>query len=144
MNILQHIPEDKLGHILVTMNPFHPPDATLTQGRFVYPHPLYTPEAIQAQKRLREIQNKRGIRFAGAWTNCGFHEDGFSSGLQAAQDLGAKLPFDFADSTLSRGRKPKFQSADYLARILIVFIQSMVIQPVEFLLGIKRGQKKKG
>ncbi|KAH7395751.1 hypothetical protein BKA64DRAFT_624677 [Cadophora sp. MPI-SDFR-AT-0126] len=138
MNILQHIPESKLGHVLVTMNPLDPPDPALTQGRFTYSHPLYTTEAIQAQKRLYRIQNKRGISFSGAWTNYGFHEDGFSSGLRAAQDLGAKLPFDFVDSTLSRGTKPKLGVTDYLARILIGFIQVFVIRPLEFLVGIKR------
>ncbi|PVH84876.1 FAD/NAD(P)-binding domain-containing protein [Cadophora sp. DSE1049] len=143
MNILQHIPESKLGHVLVTMNPLHPPDPALTQGNFVYSHPLYTTEAIQAQKRLPQIHNKRGISFAGAWTNYGFHEDGFNSGLRAAQGLGAKLPFDFVDSTLSRGTKPKLGVADYLARLLIFFVQVFVIQTLEFLAGSQRGPTRK-
>lgn len=138
MNILQHIPEDKFGHILVTLNPLYQPDPALTQGRFFYSHPLYTTEAVQAQKQLRYIQNKRGISYAGAWTNYGIHEDGFSSGLQAAQDhLGAKLPFDFVDSTLSRGKKPKLGIVDYFVRLIIILIQVLVVQSMELLAGIK-------
>jgi predicted NAD/FAD-binding protein len=41
------------------------------------------------------IQNTRGISYAGAWMGYGFHEDGFTAGLNAAVALGAvKLPFD--------------------------------------------------
>lgn len=139
MNILQHIPEDKFGHILVTLNPIHPPNPARTQGRFLYSHPLYTPKAVQAQKRLPEIQNKRGISFAGAWTNYGFHEDGFSSGLKVAQDhLGARIPFIFIDSTLSRGKKPKLSILDYFLRLIIILIQVLVVQSLELLAGVTR------
>lgn len=33
---------------------------------------------------MKTIQHVRGISFAGAWLNYGFHEDGFTSGLRAA------------------------------------------------------------
>ncbi|CRK24661.1 hypothetical protein BN1708_018116, partial [Verticillium longisporum] len=86
------------------MNPLHEPDPAKTQASFTYRHPLYTPEAVRAQRLLPRIQNTRGISYAGAWTKYGFHEDGFSSGLAAAQDhLHARLPFQFVDSTYSRG-----------------------------------------
>lgn len=139
MNTLQHIPEDKFGHVLVTMNPLHPPDPALRQGRFLYSHPLYTQKAVQAQKRLRNIQNKRGISYAGAWTKYGFHEDGFTSGLQAAQEyLGAKLPFDLVDSSLSRGTRPRLTLVDYFVRLVIILIQGLVVRPLELLAGISR------
>lgn len=139
MNTLQHIPEDKFGHVLVTLNPLLPPDPALTQGRFQYSHPLYTPKAVQAQKRLRNIQNKRGISYIGAWTKYGFHEDGFTSGLQAAQEyLGAKLPFDIVDPSLGRGARPRLTLADYFARLLIILIQVLVIRPLELLAGTSR------
>jgi predicted NAD/FAD-binding protein len=141
MNILQHIPEDKFGHVLVTLNPLRQPDPALTRGRFLYSHPLYTQNAIQAQKRLHDIQNKRGISFAGAWTKYGVHEDGFSSGLWAAQEApGAKIPFDLVDSTYRRGTSPRLSMADYLARLVITLIQVLVIWPLELLAGIKRGR----
>lgn len=133
MNILQHIPTDKYGDVLVTMNPDHAPDAKLTQGEYDYSHPLYTIEAIRAQQQLEKIQGKHGVSFAGAWTNYGFHEDGFSSGLKAAMGLGATLPFDFVDSTRSRGDKPPLPRTDVLLRYMISAL-AMVIGVLELLL----------
>ena len=86
MNILQHLKVSKVGPVLVTMNPRHPPARALTQGEFIYRHPLYTVAAVDAQKRLPALQNTRGVSYCGAWTKYGFHEDGFSSGLKVAMD----------------------------------------------------------
>jgi predicted NAD/FAD-binding protein len=123
MNILQHIPVETYGDVLVTMNPTHPPNPELTQGKFVYRHPLYTADSVQAQKRLPEVQGKRGVSFCGAWTGYGFHEDGFSSGLKVAIDhLGAKLPFEFVDSKYSRGRLPTLTWQDHLVRIVLLIL----------------------
>lgn len=140
MNILQHIPEETFDNVLVTLNPLHQPDPGLTQGRFCYSHPLYTPKTAEAQKQLQSIQNIRGISYAGAWTNYGFHEDGITSGLKVAQEhLGASIPFDFVNFTHSRGIKPKLGKLDYFVRFIIVFIQVIVIQPLEALAGFQRG-----
>lgn len=107
MNILQHIPSETFGDVLVTMNPERKPNQDLIQGKYTYRHPLYTLRAIRAQEQLETIQNKRGVSFCGAWTKYGFHEDGFSSGLKVAMDyLGGKVPFEIKDSTYSRGEKP--------------------------------------
>jgi predicted NAD/FAD-binding protein len=136
MNILQHLPESQLGPVLVTMNPQHAPDPALTQGKFLYRHPLYTVEAVHAQKRLDALQNTRGVSYCGAWTKYGFHEDGFSSGLKVAMDhLGAKLPFEFVDSTFSRGHKPDLGWKDYVVR-LILMVAMVWIPIIEFFLGL--------
>ncbi|KAJ0373279.1 hypothetical protein COL26b_008522 [Colletotrichum chrysophilum] len=136
MNILQHIPRETFGDVLVTMNPLHQPNPDTIQGSFTYRHPLYTPEAVRAQKLLPRIQNKRGISYAGAWTKYGFHEDGFSSGLHIAQDhLYAKLPFQFVDSTYSRGRKPSLGLADLFVRLIILIIQVFVVRVLERAIG---------
>ncbi|ATY60079.1 amine oxidase [Cordyceps militaris] len=128
MNLLQHIPREPFGDVLVTLNPLQRPRPATVQGRFFYSHPLYTPAAFRAQRQLPRIQNKRGISYAGAWTNYGFHEDGFSSGLAVAQDhLGAKLPFTFKDSTYSRGRKPQLGLADYVLRFFILLVQLFIV-----------------
>ena len=127
MNLLQHIPMSKFGPILVTLNPLHPPHASLTQGEWTYKHPLYNAAAIRSQKLLPRIQNTRGISYAGAWTKYGFHEDGFSSGLAVAvEHLGATLPFEFVDSTFSRGRKPILGWGDYAVRGLVYSIQVVI------------------
>ncbi|KJZ80179.1 hypothetical protein HIM_00029 [Hirsutella minnesotensis 3608] len=139
MNILQHIPREPFGDVLVTLNPLHRPRQATMQGRYFYSHPLYTPAAIRAQNLLHHIQNKRGISYAGAWTKYGFHEDGFSSGLHVAQEhLGAKLPFELRDSTYSRGRKPRLGLLDHLLRFFILLIQVFVVQTLERLAGSPR------
>lgn len=136
MNILQHIPRNPFGDVLVTLNPLHKPRKELTHGWYYYTHPLYTPSSVRAQRLLQTIQNTRGVSYAGAWTNNGFLEDGFSSGLQVAQEhLGAKLPFEFKDSTYSRGKKPSLGLVDHLLRLLILIIQVFVVQVLEKLVG---------
>ena len=133
MNLLQHIDQKRLGPVLVTLNPLHPPKPELTQGLWEYSHPLYNSRAIQSQKMLPIIQNQRGVSYCGAWTKYGFHEDGFSSGIAAAQDhLGAKLPFDFVDSTFSRGQKPRLTLKNYLARLVIRIIQLAIVVVASF------------
>ncbi|KAK3946217.1 amine oxidase [Diplogelasinospora grovesii] len=132
MNILQHIPTSAFGDVLVTLNPLHEPDPKTVQGRFTYAHALYTPAAIRAQQRLPEIQNTRGISYAGAWTKYGFHEDGFSSGLHVAKEhLGARLPFEFKDSTYSRGKRPELGMADRLLRLWIFAVQLLLIDLID-------------
>ena len=139
MNILQHIPTDMFGDVLVTLNPLTDPDPKTVQGRYKYTHPLYTAAAVRAQELLPRIQNTRGISYAGAWTKYGFHEDGFSSGLAVARDhLGARLPFEFVDSTYSRGRAPKLGIADLLLRIVLWLVQACLVETVEKLLNISR------
>ncbi len=136
MNILQHIPTETFGDVLVTLNPLHEPRAETVQGRYSYTHPLYTPAAVRAQKLLPTIQNTRGISYAGAWTKYGFHEDGFSSGLKIAQDhLGAKLPFQFKDSTFSRGRRPELGLGDWLLRVWILAVKLLFIDLVNVLIA---------
>lgn len=123
MNILQHFSEAKYGPVLVTMNPNREPEPALTQGKFVYRHPLYTIESVQAQEQLEKIQNFRGVSYCGAWTKYGFHEDGFSSGLRVAiEHLGGKIPFEFVDSTYSRGHRPDLCWKDYVLRLVLLVL----------------------
>lgn len=87
---------------------------------------------LRALELLPRIQNKRGISYAGAWTKYGFHEDGFTSGLQVAKThLGARLPFDLVDSAYVRGRYPRVGIVDYVIRILLLIMQIFVIDVVE-------------
>ena len=128
MNLLQHIPELDFGPVLVTLNPLSPPDPRLVQGIWEYSHPMYNAAAIRSQALLPMIQNTRGISYCGAWTKYGFHEDGFSSGLSAAVNhLGAELPFEFVDSTFSRGRTPTLTWKNYLVRFLIQVVQLLLV-----------------
>ncbi|CBQ69704.1 conserved hypothetical protein [Sporisorium reilianum SRZ2] len=108
MNLLQSLPESKYGPVLVTLNPTTSPSSPYTPRpelvlkRQAYAHPLYTPDTVLAQTQLKPLQGTRGAFFAGAWTNYGFHEDGFSSGLRAAEAVGeVYLPFDVRDAERS-------------------------------------------
>ena len=128
MNLLQHIPSSKYGDVLVTLNPLRWPKLESIQGTWNYHHPLYTADAVRSQTLLPQIQNTRGISYCGAWTKYGFHEDGFSSGLKVAVDhLGATLPFEFVDSTFSRGRRPELRLADHLLRIFVLIIHISIL-----------------
>ncbi len=88
MNILQHIPVDKFGDVLVTMNPDHRPRLDLLQGEYIYRHPLYTRGAIGAQQRWREVSGVNRTHYCGAYWFHGFHEDGLNSALRVARALG--------------------------------------------------------
>ncbi|WP_028007476.1 NAD(P)/FAD-dependent oxidoreductase [Solimonas flava] len=87
MNPLQRLTE--ATPYIVTLNPPRPPRAGTVLYRTHYAHPQYRPQTIRAQQRLPQIQGRRGIWWAGAWTGYGFHEDGLKSGLRAVQGLDA-------------------------------------------------------
>ncbi|KAH7885530.1 hypothetical protein F5I97DRAFT_1937701 [Phlebopus sp. FC_14] len=116
LNELQHLPEEKYGPILVTLNPPQEPEPESVIARFRYDHPVlnreasrppnsrsrlrpirYSPaKALISQIQISSIQNRRGLIFAGAWLGYGFHEDGFTSGLRAVLDHidGVCCPFE--------------------------------------------------
>jgi len=123
MNILQHIPISQFGNVLVTMNPPHAPDSSLTQATIEYRHPLYNAAAVKAQDRLNEIQGVRGVWYCGAWTNYGFHEDGFASGVAVGRKLGGEVPWKVVDAKFMRGRRPDVVWWDNLGRIFVLNIQ---------------------
>lgn len=43
------------------------------------------------------------------------------------EHLGAEIPFEFTDSTFSRGRRPVLGWKDYLVRIMVLMIQIAII-----------------
>ena len=48
MNDLQHIPEEKYGPVLVTLNPPFEPRDELVFGRWKYDHPILDSEVISS------------------------------------------------------------------------------------------------
>ena len=87
MNKLQGIAGDV--NYIVTLNPQREVAREKVIYDIVYHHPHYGPESVMTHARLPEIQGKRGLWFAGAWTAYGFHEDGLKSGLRAVQGIDA-------------------------------------------------------
>ena len=76
--------------VIVSLNPVRPIRPACVLGEFDYSHPVFDLAAIAAQRRLASIQGAGDVWYAGAWTGYGFHEDGLSSGLAAAQALQAR------------------------------------------------------
>jgi len=91
MNRLQNIETPK--NIFVSLNPTRDIDANSVIGEFDYMHPQFDRDAIDAQKRLHEIQGEGGVWFCGSYCGNGFHEDGLQSGLEVAAALGAPAPW---------------------------------------------------
>ncbi len=91
MNCLQGIDAD--CPLFVSLNPTIEPRKDLVFGEWSYAHPQFDAAALSAQMRLGEVQGMRHTWFAGAWTGYGFHEDGLRSGLDAAEALGATVPW---------------------------------------------------
>ncbi|HEX5486193.1 MAG TPA: FAD-dependent oxidoreductase [Limnobacter sp.] len=84
-NSLQPLPVEK--PIFVTLNPIIKPNPELVYREIHYSHPVFDLAAIEAQKALAHLQGLNGVYLAGAWMKYGFHEDGHTSGLNAADAL---------------------------------------------------------
>ena len=90
LNRLQPLPWQQ--PVIVSLNALRPPRADTVLRRFDYDHPIFDLGAVAAQKRLPQIQGQRRTWFCGAWAGYGFHEDGLSAGLAAAQALLQAIP----------------------------------------------------
>jgi predicted NAD/FAD-binding protein len=77
--------------LMLTLNPLVEPREDAVLAEFDYAHPVFDGAAIAAQRRLAELQGRRQVWLAGAWTGFGFHEDGLKSGLAVAQAI-RRLP----------------------------------------------------
>ena len=78
----------------ITLNPQSTPKRIWTERK--YRHPVLDADAYQAQQRQEQISGLDRTFYCGAYWGMGGHEDGFRSGIDAAEKLLAKLP------TLSR------------------------------------------
>lgn len=77
--------------LLVTLNPQGRVRSEHIMHRMTYAHPVYTPQAIAAQRLHGEIDGQRGTYFCGAYWGYGFHEDGVNSALEVCRKLGVDL-----------------------------------------------------
>jgi len=94
MNILQRL--DARETLCVTLNRSEAIDPARVLKRIIYYHPLYTPAAVAAQARQRELNGMArtgaGLTyFCGAYWRFGFHEDGIVSALDALRHFRADL-----------------------------------------------------
>lgn len=86
MNSLQPIPHDDL--LLGSLNPSVPIKDELTFEETNFMHPVFDRGALDAQTKLKSIQGQQNTWFCGAYMRNGFHEDGYSSGVDVAEDMG--------------------------------------------------------
>jgi predicted NAD/FAD-binding protein len=85
MNILQSLPAPR--QFLLTLNRGAEIDERQVLGAFSYHHPVYTTEAVAAQKRRHEITGQRRTYYCGAYWSYGFHEDGVTSALVSVEQF---------------------------------------------------------
>ena len=85
MNTLQRLRAS--CEFCVTLNRPDAIDPAQVLKRITYHHPVFTPEAIAAQQRHREINGPRRTWYCGAYWGFGFHEDGVRSAMMACESL---------------------------------------------------------
>jgi len=83
MNILQGL--ESPSPFCVTLNHTDAVDPERVIDSYEYSHPVFTPEAVAAQARHREVNQGRRTSFCGAYWRNGFHEDGVVSALAALE-----------------------------------------------------------
>lgn len=85
MNILQHIPAPQT--LCVTLNSTHCIEPNKILRKFVYHHPVFTLDSMDAQQRKLEISGQNHSWYCGAYWHNGFHEDGVKSALEVVTQL---------------------------------------------------------
>ena len=86
MNRLQQVSDQE--NYFVSLNCHELIDPAKVHRKIDYHHPLFDLEAIRAQRelpQLNQLSPNQTTYFAGAWFKYGFHEDGFTSGLECAR-----------------------------------------------------------
>ncbi len=86
MNFLQDINEKY--PIFVTLNPHKEVKKEDIFAKYVYHHPIFDKNAIDAQGKISQIQGLNNFYYVGAYQENGFHEDGLVSALKVAKLFG--------------------------------------------------------
>lgn len=91
MNSLQGVSDRQDYFVSINGEDGIRPDRILKQMR--YEHPLFDVEAVAAQATLPELNRRspdQRLFFCGSYFRYGFHEDAFTSGLEAARALAGR------------------------------------------------------
>jgi len=89
MNTLQNLTAP--FEFCVTLNHTQAINPATILRRITYHHPVYSPEAVVAQKRHGEINGVNRTSYCGAYWGYGFHEDGVKSALAVCRSFGTDL-----------------------------------------------------
>jgi predicted NAD/FAD-binding protein len=87
MNILQRLHSEEPFCVTLNREDAISPEKILR--KFVYEHPIYSPEAVISQRRHAEISGiRQRTHYCGAYWGYGFHEDGVNSAFAVSNSFG--------------------------------------------------------
>jgi len=90
MNLLQGLQTPR--PLIVSLNAGEHIDPSHILKRMTYEHPVFSRDAVAAQKRKAEIQGVRRTWYAGAYWGWGFHEDGMRSAVAITRRFDVNWP----------------------------------------------------
>ena len=85
LNMLQNLKCKE--NIFLTLNPFFEISENKIIKKVNFTHPYFDQEALDTQKKLSLLQNKKDILFCGSYFGYGFHEDGIKSSIEMIKFL---------------------------------------------------------
>ena len=85
LNLLQNLKCDE--DIFLTLNPYFEIDQSKILKKVKFTHPYFDQSALEHQRELQNLQNKRNILFCGSYFGYGFHEDGIKSSIEMLKNL---------------------------------------------------------
>ncbi len=85
LNLLENLKINK--NIFLTINPFSEIQDNKIFKKVEFTHPYYDQAALDNQKYLNLIQNKKNILYVGSYFGYGFHEDGIRSSINMIKFL---------------------------------------------------------
>tara|TARA_B100001996_G_scaffold291765_1_gene231960 strand:+ start:176 stop:1414 length:1239 start_codon:yes stop_codon:yes gene_type:complete len=80
LNLLQNLKCDE--NIFLTLNPTSQISEKKILKKISFTHPCFDQKALDFQKKLNILQNKKDILFCGSYFGYGFHEDGIKSSME--------------------------------------------------------------
>ena len=85
LNLLQNLRCNE--DIFLTLNPYFEIDQSKILKKVKFTHPYFDQSALNYQRELQNLQNKRNILFCGSYFGYGFHEDGIKSSIEMLKNL---------------------------------------------------------
>jgi len=85
LNLLQNLKCHK--NIFLTLNPISQISENKILKKVKFTHPYFDQKALDNQKKLNFLQNKKNILFCGSYFGYGFHEDGIKSSIEMIKAL---------------------------------------------------------
>ena len=85
LNLLQNL--NCHENIFLTLNPMSKIKEDKILKKVKFTHPYFDQKALDFQKKLSLLQNKKNILFCGSYFGYGFHEDGIKSSIEMIKSL---------------------------------------------------------